>query len=161
MRAGKRYRGGVRIVVRLENDDLVTHLGKCQNGCRDRLGSAGGDEHLAIGVVVELVATSMVVAYRLTQLGDAQPGWVLVVAPRIAAIASARSSSGPSVSGKPWPRLMLPVATARADISAKIVVPKPRMRRTSGSFPGTWTSVGRDGAVGAMSAASARQSAKV
>ena len=37
---------------------------------------------------------------------------------------------------------MLPVATASADISAKIVVPKPRMRRTSGSFSGTTTSVG-------------------
>ncbi len=81
MRAGERYRGGVRIVVRLEDDDFVTHLGECQNGCRDRLGSAGCHEHLAIDVVVELVATSMVIAYRLTQLGDAEAGWVLVVPP--------------------------------------------------------------------------------
>jgi hypothetical protein len=29
--------------------------------------------------------------------------------------------SGPSVSGKPWPRLIEPVRTASADISAKIV----------------------------------------
>ena len=78
-RAGERYRGGVRIVVRLEDDHFVTHLGECQNGRRDRLGSAGGDEDLAIGVVVELVATSMVVADRLAQLGDAWAGWVLVV----------------------------------------------------------------------------------
>ena len=65
--------------------------GECQNGCRDPLGSAGGDQHLAIGVVVELITTSMVVAYRLTQLGDARPGGYWLCPSRIAAIASART----------------------------------------------------------------------
>ncbi len=48
--------------------------------------------------------------------------------PRPSAMASSaawRTTSGPSVSGKPWPRLIALVATASADISAKIVVPKP------------------------------------
>jgi hypothetical protein len=36
--------------------------------------------------------------------------------------------SGPSVSGKPWPRLTDWVASARADISAKIVVVAERTR---------------------------------
>ena len=66
MRAGERYRRRVRVVERLEDDDLVTHLGECQDGGRDRLGRAGSDEHLAIGVVVELVTAPMVVADRLT-----------------------------------------------------------------------------------------------
>ena len=47
---------------------------------------------------------------------------------RIAAAAASATSGGPSVSGKPWPRLTDPVATASADISAKIVVPIPAIR---------------------------------
>src|ERR1700728_2173483 len=52
--------------------------------------------------------------------------------PRPARMASAAIwaiLTGPSWSGKPWPRLIDPVATARADISAKIVVPRPSRRR--------------------------------
>jgi hypothetical protein len=48
----------------------------------------------------------------------------------MAAIAASITSGGPSVSGNPWPRLIDPVATARADISAKIVVPKRLIRST-------------------------------
>jgi len=43
----------------------------------------------------------------------------------MACTAASSTSGGPSVSGKPWPRLTLSVASASADISAKIVVPKP------------------------------------
>src|SRR4051794_13828238 len=39
--------------------------------------------------------------------------------------AASSTSGGPSVSGKPCPRLTLPVEVASADISAKMVVPKP------------------------------------
>src|ERR1700738_3732124 len=46
----------------------------------------------------------------------------------MACTAASATSAGPSVSGKPWPRLMAPVLTAKADISAKIVVPKPCRR---------------------------------
>src|SRR6476646_3666515 len=53
------------------------------------------------------------------------PGGYWLSPSRIAATAASRTSGGPSVSGKPWPRLTLPVAMASADISAKIVVPKP------------------------------------
>src|SRR3954469_1988996 len=48
---------------------------------------------------------------------------------RRARTAASRTASGPSVSGKPWPRLMDPVRWARADISAKIVVPNSARRR--------------------------------
>ena len=50
---------------------------------------------------------------------------------RMAAAAAAAISGGPSVSGKPWPRLTDPVVRASADISAKIVVPMPVSRRFS------------------------------
>ena len=60
--------------------------------------------------------------------------------PRPARMASAAIwaiLTGPSVSGKPWPRLIDPVATARADISAKMVVPRPARRRLRrGRFTG-------------------------
>ena len=49
----------------------------------------------------------------------------------IAAAAASAISRGPSVSGKPWPRLTAPVVTASADISAKIVVPIPASRAFS------------------------------
>jgi hypothetical protein len=53
----------------------------------------------------------------------------------IAAAAAAAISRGPSVSGKPWPRLTEPVVPASADISAKIVVPIPSSRAfSSGRF---------------------------
>ena len=53
------------------------------------------------------------------------PGGYWLRPPLIASIAASSTSRGPSVSGKPWPRLTLLVATASCDISAKIVVPKP------------------------------------
>src|SRR3954452_23250414 len=51
---------------------------------------------------------------------------------RMAVTAASSTSRGPSVSGKPWPRFTAPVAAARADISAKMVVPKPSSLRLSG-----------------------------
>ena len=56
-------------------------------------------------------------------------------------MAASSTSLGPSVSGNPCPRLMAPVATASADISAKIVVPNPasfdvRIGRTVGGGAG-------------------------
>src|SRR6266516_4490890 len=67
--------------------------------------------------------------------------------PRPARIASAATwaiLAGPSRSGKPWPRLTDPVTRARADISAKIVVPRPSRRRfSSGRLMSPMTSRGR------------------
>src|SRR5947209_17401165 len=42
----------------------------------------------------------------------------------MAAMAASATSAGPSVSGKPWPRLIDPVRAASTDISLKIVVLK-------------------------------------
>ena len=53
----------------------------------------------------------------------------------MAATATSRSSSGPSVSGKPWPRLTEPVAAASSDMVAKIVVVKGRSRRVRYASP--------------------------
>src|SRR5688572_32954649 len=61
------------------------------------------------------------------------PGGYWLCPARIAAMAASAISIGPSVSGKPWPRLTDPVATASADISAKMVVPRPCSRSASGS----------------------------
>src|SRR6516165_8225611 len=47
---------------------------------------------------------------------------------RMAATATSRSSSGPSVSGKPWPRLIDSVRVASSDMVAKIVVVNGRSR---------------------------------
>ncbi len=56
------------------------------------------------------------------------PGGYWLWPARIAAMAASSTSGGPSVSGKPCPRLIEPVSTASADISEKIVVPKPWSR---------------------------------
>src|SRR6476646_3183725 len=57
--------------------------------------------------------------------------------------AASRSSGGPSLSGKPWPRLTDPVATASALISAKIVVPNSRIRSTRKGVRGVGGMSGR------------------
>src|SRR5215469_6803823 len=64
------------------------------------------------------------------------PGGYWLPLPAMIASAAARAiSAGPSVSGKPWPRLTEPVETASSDISAKIVVPRPAsLRFSSGRF---------------------------
>ena len=56
------------------------------------------------------------------------PGGYWLCPARMASTAASATTAGPSVSGKPWPRLIEPVRTASADISAKIVVPKPWRR---------------------------------
>ena len=53
-------------------------------------------------------------------------------------MAACLTASGPSVSGKPWPRLTEPVAIANADISAKIVVPSPCRREFKNRWRMTW-----------------------
>ena len=51
------------------------------------------------------------------------PGGYWLKPPRMASTAASATAAGPSVSGKPWPRLMAPVRTASADISAKTDAP--------------------------------------
>jgi hypothetical protein len=43
----------------------------------------------------------------------------------ISSAAKRRMSSGPSTSGKPWPRLIAPFSFAIRDITSKIVVGRP------------------------------------
>ena len=133
-RAGERDRGGVRVVVGLEAHDLVAGL-------------AQREDAAAIASVAPAVTTtspsgsysrpqnrSLVRDDRRAQGRDAGPAaGTGSCPPRRASAAAASISGGPSVSGKPWPRLTEPVRTASADISAKIVVPNGRMRATRGS----------------------------
>src|SRR4051812_1989642 len=49
------------------------------------------------------------------------PGGYWLRPDRSASTATSTAPAGPSWSGKPWPRLRLPVRTASADISEKIV----------------------------------------
>ena len=79
---GTRHRDarGVRVVVGLERDHLVARLAQRQQRGGDRLGRARGDEHLGVGVVVEVVPVALVRADGGAQLGDAGPRRVLVVA---------------------------------------------------------------------------------
>ena len=51
---------------------------------------------------------------------------------RMAWTAASSTADGPSSSGNPWPRLIDPVRSASADISVKIVVPKPASRLAGG-----------------------------
>src|SRR3954452_6545391 len=68
--------------------------------------------------------------------GSPGPGGYWFSPPRIASTACSSIALGPSVSGKPWPRLTAAVCCASAVISAKMVVPNPRIRSTSGSDNG-------------------------
>src|SRR5215217_3029795 len=69
-------------------------------------------------------------AWRST--GSPSGGGYWLTPPRMAATAASSTSAGPSVSGKPCPRLMAPVAIASEVISPKIVVPKPSSLAVSG-----------------------------
>ena len=73
-------RGGIRVVVGLEGDDLVARLAEREDDRRDRLRRAGGDEHLRRGVERDPVEALLVRGDRLEQLRDARAGRVLVAA---------------------------------------------------------------------------------
>ena len=135
--ARHRDAGGVRVVVRLQGDDLVARLQQGEQRGGDGLGGARGDQHLGVGVVGpgrSSAAGASAIAVRSS--GTPGPGGYWLPRPsRSARTAASRTSSGPSVSGKPWPRLIDPVRTASADISAKIVVPnsgEPAVEQRSG-----------------------------
>ena len=83
-------RAGVAVVERLEHDDLVARLAQREQRGGDGLGGAGGHEHLGVGVELEAVEAALVLGDRLPQLGDAEPGRVLVVPAAIAADAARR-----------------------------------------------------------------------
>ncbi len=80
VRAGERDARGVRVVVRLEGDDVAPRLAQREQRRGDRLGRARGDQHLGVGVVLERPPLRLVGGDRVAELGDADAGWVLVVA---------------------------------------------------------------------------------
>jgi len=132
--AGQGDRGGIAVVVRLEGDDLVAGLAQAQDHRGDRLGRPGGDQDLPVGVHVEPVEPPLVLGDRGSKLGNADSGGYWLRPELIASMAASSITRGPSVSGKPCPRLIAPVLSASSLISAKIVVPKPCILATSG-FP--------------------------
>ncbi len=67
--------------------------------------------------------------------GMPPPGGYWFRPSRMAATAISRSSSGPSVSGKPCPRLTAPVSVASSDMVAKMVVVNGRRRRARYASP--------------------------
>ena len=86
-----------------------SHSARMRGG--DRLGGAGGDEHLGVGV--ERRARRSAAGARRSacaQLGDAGARRVLVVPGADRRDRGLGDLGGPSVSGKPWPRLIDPVA---------------------------------------------------
>ena len=154
--AGHGDAGRVGVVERLEAHDLVAGLAQREQRGGDRLRGARGDEHLAVGV--ELDGRGSAAGGRRSPRaapGCPGPGGYWLWPARMAATAASSTSSGPSVSGKPCPRLSEPVRTASADISAKIVVPKPasfsdrrpRAPSAMGAEPTAWRS-GRRGSAG-------------
>ena len=80
LRTGHRDRSSVRVVVRLEGDDLVAGLAEREQRRRDGLRRARGHQHLGLGVVLEPVPTLLVRGNRVAQLAYPGAGRVLVVA---------------------------------------------------------------------------------
>lgn len=81
--AGQRDAGRVRVVVRLQRDDLVARLQQRQQRGGDGFGGAGGDQDLGVGVAGEAevsVEALLVGGDGGAQLGDAGAGRVLVAA---------------------------------------------------------------------------------
>ena len=115
----------IAVVHRFEQDDLVAGVEHAEQRPGERLGRTGRDEHLGVGVVREPVEPLLVLDDRLAEHGMPGPGGYWLTPVRIASTAASSTSAGPSVSGKPCPRLIAPVDVARADIWAKIVVPNP------------------------------------
>lgn len=81
-RAGHRDAGRVRVVVRLQGDDLVTRFEEGEERGRDGLGGAGRDQDLGVRVVGEAVEALLVRGDRGAQLGDAGARRVLVAEAR-------------------------------------------------------------------------------
>ena len=125
----------VAVVVGLADDDLVARVDQPEHGGGDRLGGAGR-HHDLVGRELEPVVALLVPDDRLDELGGAVAGRVLVAAGPHRVVRRLDDRVGPLRSGNPWPRLTDPVRTARADISAKIVLPTPRSRSARRDLPG-------------------------
>ncbi len=133
LRQGERDARAVGVVEGLEDERLVAAVEQRGERRRDRLGGAGVDRDLLGRVVVDAVEALLVVGHRLLR-ARARPasGRTGCGRPRTASTAARSTKSGPSKSGKPWPRFTAPCWRASAVISAKTDVPKPERRGVSG-----------------------------
>ena len=104
--AGARDERRVGVVVRLEGDDLVAGVDEREDRRGERLGRAGGDEHLGCRVDVDAVEP-LLVARRSPREAPAcpMPGGYWLTPSAIAWRAASSTSAGPSSSGKPWPEV--------------------------------------------------------
>ena len=130
--AGHRDVGDVGVVVRLERDHLVARFEEGEERGGDGFGRAGGDQHLGVRVVVQAVEPLLVARDGVPSSGMPVAGGYWLPLPAMTASAAALAMpGGPSTSGNPWPRLTELVATARADITPKMELPRPSRRRLS------------------------------
>jgi hypothetical protein len=72
-------RGGVRVVEGLEDHDLVARFEKCEEGRRQRLRRAGGDEDLVLRVPRKTVEALLMLRDGVPQIHRPATGRVLVV----------------------------------------------------------------------------------
>jgi hypothetical protein len=70
---------GVGVVGGFECNDLVAHLAERHQRGGDRLGRAGRDEHLGVGVERQVPEAALVGGDGVAEVGRADAGWVLVV----------------------------------------------------------------------------------
>ena len=102
----------IGVVQRLDQHDLVARVEQRHQAGGDRLGGAGGHHHLASpGRPPARRSARFAAATAWRSSGTPVIGgyWLR---PSISASAAACSTSaGPSVSGKPWPRLIAPCCT--------------------------------------------------
>ena len=78
-RAGERDAGLIRVEHRLEHDDLVAVLEDAEERPGECLGGSGGDEHLGVGIDAHPPEPLLVLGDGLTELGDAEHWWILVL----------------------------------------------------------------------------------
>ena len=77
---GQLHRGLVTVVARVEHDGFIPRMNQRLHRAKDRLGGAGGDGDLAVGITLHAVAAGDLRRHLLAQTG--QPGhWRILVAP--------------------------------------------------------------------------------
>ena len=107
--AGHRDTRRVRVVERLEGDQLVARIEQRDDRIEDRLGRTGRDRHMSIGIELDpeaLAPNRGAMAWRRagTPCGCAYWFW----SASIAALRGLLHEAGPGKSGNPWPRLTAP-----------------------------------------------------
>ncbi len=113
--------GAVLVVERLEGEHLVALVDEGEHGRGDRLGRAGGDQHLAVRVETDSVEAPLVLGDGRAQRGDAGRRRVLVDARGDRRTRGLEHLGGAVVVGEALAQVDRPGAGREALISAKIV----------------------------------------